>query len=78
MPDEKKDDAEILRMIANHYWTDKRQVHISFHDGHFNNGIILELKADFFLFEDFKDGIIPVFFCTVKNISLFKKVEEKK
>jgi len=52
------------------------KVHISKKNGTYYNGIILEVKSDFFFIEDQKDGQQLVFFEELKKpIETFTEVE---
>jgi len=57
-------------------------VHVELSSGRFYNGYITDIGSDFLYIDDFKLGLIPVFFLEVESIDVFivplKKKEEGK
>ena len=69
----KETDEEILFLTTKFYFDNQKSIHVTYSDGTWNNGDIVEVKQDFFMLNDFEDGIMPIFFIKVKSIKEFKK-----
>ena len=62
------DEINILYTKINTYFELHEPIHITFKDGHWHNGKIVKVEADFFLLDDFEDGLIdPVFYIELKD-----------
>lgn len=72
----KKDDDFYL--IAKAFCDLGLPMHIEYKDGGWHNGYIREMKVDFFLLDEFKDGLIPVFFSTIEKITKYVPKGDKK
>jgi hypothetical protein len=51
-------------------------IHITLQNDSWLNGFVKEVKTDFFMLEEFKNGLMPVFFSELKFIETYTK--EKK
>lgn len=56
----------------------KQPIHVTYTDDTWNNGLIVEVREEFFMIDDFEDGLIPVFFAKVKKIEKYVPRREAK
>lgn len=68
----KKDKIDFYDAIT-WYFNEEYPVHISLKTGGFKNGNIKEVKVDFFLLDDFREGEQLIFFQEIKSVSKFIK-----
>lgn len=66
-------DEQILYLTAKFYMENGKLVHVTYKDGTWNNGKIIEVKSDFFMLNDLEDGLIPAFYIKTKYIREYKK-----
>jgi hypothetical protein len=68
-------DEEILYLTAKFYMESDKLVHVTYKDGTWNNGKIIDVKLEFFMLNDLEDGLMPVFYIKTKYIREYKKEE---
>lgn len=74
------DAQEILKIKAKTFCKENVQVHISFNmlsNKGWNNGIIIEVKEDYFVLDEKQDGLKDIFFKEIRNIERFTSIEER-
>ena len=59
------------------YSLKKIAIHVSKKNGEWLNGYVEEMSNDFFMLDEFKKGLMPVFFEELKYIETFKDGESK-
>ena len=59
---------DTIRKKAKFYKENLRVVHISKKDFKFHNGLILNVRGDFLIFEDEKLGELAIFFSEINDI----------
>jgi hypothetical protein len=52
-------------------------IHVVLKDGEWLNGYIEEMKADFFMINEFEKGIMPVFFIEIHDVDKFKNRDKE-
>ena len=57
--------------LAKYFCTNEIKIHVTKNDGIFYNGIITQVKPEFFFMVDREDGIKLVFFKEIKKLSEF-------
>lgn len=65
------EEAEICEAKANAFFKLSQPVHCKYKNGNWKRGYILEVNADFFLLNEFKDGEVPVFFIELRDIDRY-------
>ena len=71
MQDETNND-EILKKKAQVFYSIKKLIHISYKNGSWKRGTIEEISEDFFLLNERREGLLPVFFKEIIEIDVFK------
>lgn len=62
------DTRTILQKKADAFYVLKEKVHITFNNGHWARGLILEVGSEFFILDETLEGRQPVFFSDIKSI----------
>ena len=74
------DAQEILKIKARTFCKEKTFVHISYNSlstKGWNNGTIIEVKEDYFILDEKKDGLKDIFFKEIRNIERYTSIEER-
>lgn len=69
------DTRTILQKKADAYYLLKEKVHVTLKTGHWLNGLIIEISADFFIVDETLQGKTPVFFQEIKSIEKYTRKE---
>lgn len=75
--DNKDNEDENFYNISKAFYEINIPVHIEYKNGGWHNGMIIEIRADFFLLDEFEDGLLPVFYNTVSKIIKYIPKEAK-
>lgn len=69
----KEDEIELetLKKQVQIFVERKIAIHIDLKNGRFYNGNINEVSADFFMLEDFKIGLTPIFYLQIKGVEAY-------
>lgn len=75
----KQDKLNLLKQKVKYFFDNNISVHITFKDSKsWKNGNIIEPKAsDFFMLEEFKEGLVPIFYLQISDIIKFGKEEKE-
>lgn len=63
--------SELMKQKANYFFKNIDAIHLTYKNGSWLNGRILEIGADFLIVNDFIKGNVPVFFLEIKEIIAF-------
>jgi len=74
-PTEQEEKLRLLKIKVSTFFNGNIAVHCNM-PNHFINGHITEISSDFFMVNDFVEGLLPVFFLELKDISPYKSREE--
>ena len=69
---------QTMEKKAYFYKDNEIPVHVTKKNGWFHNGIIIDVKYDFFIIVDEKDGAMPIFFLEVVEIEKRELKEDVK
>ena len=67
-----ENEKKILNEKINYFFNNKTLLHINLKSGKFLNGIIIEISALFFIFNDRLEGDQPIFLSEIDSISPYK------
>jgi len=70
----KEIDTETRRKKAEFFYNRKIEVHITKFNNWFHNGKIIEIKKDFLILDDEKEGEMPIFFTEIFEIERREKL----
>jgi len=70
------DTYDIIRQQMNFFFREKMSVHIKLKNGHWKNGSIEEMSAEFCILNERVTGREMVFFIAVERVDPFKEVEK--
>ena len=75
-----KDEKMLMQDKAKFFCDAKKIAHVSFNKGFWKNGLITEVSTDYFMLDERLDGLQPVFFLEIKDITLYTndKLKEDK
>jgi len=59
-----------MKKKADFFLENKSKIHVSLKTGTFYNGLILEIREEFFILDDLVLGKLPVFFSEIKEDGL--------
>jgi len=62
---------ELIKQKVDFYYKNSKAVHINLKKGSWKNGYIKEVSADFFMLDEFLEGLKPVFFLEIKDIDVY-------
>lgn len=67
-----ENENEIIKKQVLAYFENKIAIHIKYKDGAWHNGYITSLNNDdFFMLNEREDGLLPVFYMHIKEVSKF-------
>ena len=65
-------DEEMTKLRIRYYFSNPKKLHITTKKGTFYNGTILQLEnEDYFIFNDFKLGEVPIFYVEIKRVEAY-------
>ena len=73
----------LLQKQVQYFYDNKTPIHITLKEqtatgnSVWYNGVVYEIGSDFFLFDEFREGRIPVFFLQIEKIKIYKTDVEK-
>lgn len=69
---------EMIRQKIDYFFKNKKSIHIQFKKGNWKNGEIKEISSDFFMLDEFLEGMQPIFFQQIEDVDVYttKKVEK--
>jgi len=71
-------DVQLMQTKAEFFFNKKKAIHVKYKKGFFKNGNILELSSDFFMLDDFLEGLFPVFYLEIEDIEEYTISQEEK
>ena len=63
-----KDNQDILYQKANYFCKSQAPVHITLNNGYWKRGMVVEVRSDFFILDELKEGKIMVFYLEIEKI----------
>ena len=73
MEEPSQDETLLLEHKANIFFKSQQVVHITFKKGFWKRGVIVEVSSDFFMLNERKEGMQPVFFLEIKDIMQYNE-----
>jgi len=71
------ENVEFLKKQVNTFSKKVLPVHITFKDGYWKRGYIIEESSDFFMLNELKEGPMPVFYSEVEKITKFNPITKR-
>jgi hypothetical protein len=76
MTNDQDDICKLLKSKADAFWLLGEKVHVKYKNEHWARGIILEVKAEFFILDESLEGKSPVFFAEIIDIQKYTPKKE--
>jgi len=67
-------EKKVTRQKIHYFKEHEITVHIILNSGQFYNGTIEEESADFFMLDDLKFGMLPVFYIQIKDVIPYRSM----
>ena len=67
------EEVRLMRQKVNHFFKQKKPIHIKYKKGFWKRGKILEILKDFFVLDEFIEGKKEVFFLEIYDINEYTK-----